>query len=108
MPGGELLHRKLDEQHQLDAAAEWIDGKIADLESIVNKLFSRFDQFWNGLGITDFGSPFDVLREGAGIVLDFIADIIRFAVDAALELLEMVKKFLLDKIVEFIKEKTTA
>lgn len=108
MPGGELLHRKLDEQHQLDAAAEWIDGKIADLESIVNSLFSRFDQFWQRLGITDFGSPFDVLREGAGIVLDFIADIIRFAVDAALELLEMVKKFLLDKIVEFIKEKTTA
>lgn len=108
MPGGELLHRKLDEQHQLDAAAEWIDGKIADLESIVNSLFSRFDQFWSRLGITDFGSPFDVLREGAGIVLDFIADIIRFAVDAALELLEMVKKFLLDKIVEFIKEKTTA
>lgn len=108
MPGGELLHRKLDEQHQLDAAAEWIDGKIADLESIVNGLFSRFDQFWNRLGITDFGSPFDVLSEGFGIVLDFIEDIIRFAVDAAKELLEMVKKFLLEKIVEFIKEKTTA
>lgn len=108
MPGGELLHRKLDEQHQLDAAAAWIDGKIAALEAIVNSLFSRFDQFWNRLGITDFGSPFDVLREGAGIVLDFIADIIKFAVDAAIELLEMVKKFLLSKIVEFIKEKTTA
>lgn len=108
MPGGELLHRKLDEQHQLDAASEWIDGKIADLESIVNGLFSRFDQFWNRLGITDFGSPFDVLSEGFGIVLDFIEDIIRFAVDAAKELLEMVKKFLLEKIVEFIKEKTTA
>ncbi len=108
MPGGELLHRKLDEQHQLDAAAAWIDGKIAALEGIVHNLFSRFDQFWGRLGITDFGSPFDVLREGAGIVLDFIADIIRFAVDAAVELLEMVKKFLLEKIVEFIKEKTTA
>ncbi|NOT50465.1 MAG: DUF4157 domain-containing protein [Chitinophagaceae bacterium] len=108
MPGGELLHKKLDEQHQLDAAAAWIDGKIADLESIVNSLFSRFDQFWNRLGITDFSSPFDVLSEGFGIVVDFIADIIRFAVDAAKELLEMVKKFLLDKIVEFIKEKTTA
>ena len=108
MPGGELLHRKLDEQHQLDAAAEWIDGKIAGLESIVNSLFSRFDQFWQRLGITDFGSPFDVLSEGFGIVLDFITDIIKFAVNAALELLEMVKKFLLDKIVEFIKEKTTA
>lgn len=108
MPGGELLHRKLDEQHQLDAAAEWIDGKIADLESIVNDLFSRFDQFWNGLEMDDLTSPMDVIREGAGIVLGFIDNIITFAVSAALELLEMVKKFLLDKIVEFIKENTNA
>ena len=108
MPGGELLHQKLDEQNQLDAAAEWIDGKIADLESIVNDLFSRFDQFWNGLGMTDLTSPMDVVREGVGIVLGFIDNIITFAVNAALELLEMVKKFLLDKIVEFIKEHTTA
>jgi phage-related protein len=108
MPGGELLHRKLDEQHQLDAAAEWIDGKIADLESIVNDLFSRFDQFWNGLEMDDLTSPMDVIREGAGIVLGFIDNIITFAVSAALELLEMVKEFLLDKIVEFIKEHTTA
>jgi hypothetical protein len=108
MPGGELLHKKLDEQHQLDAAAAWIDGKIGELESIVNSLFSEFDQFWNRLGITDFSSPFDVLREGAGIVLRFISNIIEFAIKAAKELLEMVKKFLLDKLVDFIKEKTTA
>ncbi|MBL7701139.1 MAG: DUF4157 domain-containing protein [Ferruginibacter sp.] len=108
MPGGELLYQKLDEQQQLDAAAAWIDGKITDLESIVDSLFSNFDQFWNGLGITDFGSPMDVLREGAGIVLGFIESIISFAVDAALELLEMVKDFLLEKIVEFIQEHTTA
>lgn len=108
MPGGELLHRKLDEQHQLDAAAEWIDGKIGELETIVNDLFSEFDQFWNDLEITDLRSPTTVIRNGANIVLRFINRIIDFAVDAAVELLEMVKKFLLDKIVEFIKEHTTA
>lgn len=108
MPGGELLYRKLDEQHQLDAAAAWIDTKIADLETIVDDLFTRFEQFWDDLGITDFRHPIQVIRTGANIVLDFIGNIIRFVVNAAVELLEMVKKFLLDKIVEFIKEHTTA
>ena len=28
VPGGNLLHKKLDEIHKLDAAAEWIDEKI--------------------------------------------------------------------------------
>ncbi len=108
MPGGTLLHRKLDEQHQLDAAAAWIDGKIADLESIVDGLFTEFDRFWNDLGITDFRSPMTVISNGAGIVLRFINNLIRFAVNAAMELLEMVKQYLLEKIVDFIKEHTTA
>lgn len=108
MPGGELLYQKLNEQHQLDAAAEWIDGQIANLETIVNDLFSDFDQFWNRLGIDDFTSPMQVLTDGANIVLRFINRIIDFAVNAAVELLEMVKEFLLQKIVDFIKENTTA
>ncbi|MEJ8816342.1 eCIS core domain-containing protein [Lacibacter sp. H407] len=108
MPGGELLHQKLDEQHQLDAAAEWIDGRIADLETIVNDLFSEFDQFWNELELLDLRSPTTVIRNGAAIVLRFINRIIDFAVSAAGELLEMVKQFLLEKIVDFIKEHTNA
>ncbi len=108
MPGGELLYQKLNEQHQLDAAAEWIDGQIANLETIVNDLFSDFDLFWNGLDIVDFTSPMRVLSDGASIVLRFIRRIIDFAMNAAVELLEMVKQFLLQKIVDFIKENTTA
>ena len=108
MPGGSKLHRKLDEQHQLDAAAAWIDGKISEIETLVNGLFSSLSRFWDDLGVTDLASPMAVLRRGANIVLGFIGDVVRFAVRAAEELLEMVKKFLLDKIVTFIKEKTTA
>jgi len=108
MPGGSLLHQKLDEQHQLDAAAEWIDGKISEVESLVSGLFSAIETFWNGLGVSDFTSPMDVLRRGANIVFGFIDNVIDFAVNTAKELLRMVKDFLLSKIVEFIKEKTTA
>jgi hypothetical protein len=108
MPFGNLLKDKLDAQGQLEAAATWIDGKIAGLESIVNDLFSEFDQFWNGIEFSITMSPMGILREGAGIVLRFINKVIDFAVDAAKELLEMIKTYLLDAIVTFIKEKTTA
>lgn len=108
MPGGNLLQQKLKEIELFDDAAEWIDGKLNDLDEIVNGLFNDFDQFWNELGITDFKSPMDVIRSGANIVLRFINRIITFAEDAALELLGMVKDYLLQKIVDFIKENTTA
>lgn len=108
MPGGELFKQKLQETGRLDAAAEWIDTKIAYLEDLVDGLFASFDNFWNALGLTDFGSPMDVLRRGFNIVYGFISDLINFAIDTAKELLRMVKDFLLSKIVEFIKTQTNA
>ena len=108
MPGGLLLHQKLEEQHQLDAAAAWIDEQIARVESLVNGLFSQIETFWNRLGITDLGSPMEVLRNAANIVLGFINRVIDFAVEAATELLAMIKEYLLTKIVDFIKTQTTA
>ena len=108
MPGGELLYRKLDEQHQLDAAAAWIDTQIASVTGLVEGLISEVQNFWNRLGITDVTDPIQVLRDGVSIVLGFINRVIDFAVNAAKELLEMVKQFLLTKIVDFVKEQTTA
>ena len=108
MPGGMLLHQKLQEQGQLDAAAAWIDGKIEELDSIVSNVTGSFTRFWNSLSIDRFSDPMDVIREGAGIVFDFISSIVSFAIRTAGELLQMVKNFLLNAIVDFIKERTTA
>jgi len=108
MPGGNLIQQKLNEEGLLDSAAEWIDRQIAGLEAIVDGLFSEFDRFWNGI---EFGldmSPMGVLRDGANIVQRFISNVIDFAVNAALEILEMIKDHLLNAIVDFIKENTTA
>lgn len=108
MPGGSLLHQKLDEIHLLDSAAEWIDRQIAAIETIVNNVYDQVSNFWNSLGVSDFTSPMEVLRRGANIVLGFINSVIDFAVNAAGELLKMVKDYLLAKIVDFIKEQTPA
>ncbi len=108
MPFGNLIQQKLNEEGLLDQAAEWIDGKIAGLESIVNDLFSEFDQFWNDIEFSLDMSPMGVLRDGSNIVLRFINNIISFAEDAAEEIVEMIKEALLNAIVDFIKENTTA
>lgn len=108
MPGGRLLHQKLDEQQQLEPAAAWIDTQLASVTELVGGLISEVQNFWNRLGITDLTSPMDVLRDGANIVMGFVNRVVSFAVQAARELLEMVKQFLLTKIVDFIKEQTTA
>lgn len=108
MPFGNLIQQKLNEEGLLDAAAAWIDGKIAGLESIVNDLFSAFDQFWNRIEFSLTMSPMDVLRDGANIVLGFINQVISFAENAAEEIVKMIKDALLNAIVDFIKEHTTA
>jgi hypothetical protein len=108
MPGGNHFKLKLQETGKLDAAAEWIDTRIAWLEDLVDGLFASFDAFWNRLGITDFRSPMDVLRRGFNIVFGFISNLISFAIDAAKELLRIIKDYLLSKIVDFIKERTNA
>lgn len=108
MPGGNLLYQKLDELHKLDAAAQWIDEKIGIVKDHVNGLLNEISNFWHSLGISDLASPLEVLKRGANIVLGFIGRVVDFAVTTAKDLLKIVKDFLLDKIVDFIKTQTPA
>jgi len=108
MPGGSMLQQKLVELQLLDRAAAWIDTQIARVEALVSGLIGELTSFWNGLGLLDLGSPLDVLRRGVSIVMGFISRVVDFAASVALELLGMVKDYLLGKIVDFIKEETPA
>ncbi|MBV4360532.1 DUF4157 domain-containing protein [Parasegetibacter sp. MAH-26] len=108
VPGGELLYRKLDEIHKLDDAAKWIDGKIAFVKEKVEGLKAAISAFLHGIEATDITSPLEVLKRGANIVFGFIKSVVDFAISSAKELLKMIKDFLLDKIVDFIKTQTTA
>jgi hypothetical protein len=108
MPGGNLLYQKLDELHKLDAAAQWIDEKIGAVKDHVSGLLTQISNFWHSLGISDLASPLEVLKRGANIVFGFIGRVVDFAVATAKDLLKIVKDFLLDKIVDFIKTQTPA
>ncbi len=108
MPGGRLLHQKLEELGALDEAAQWIDARIADVSSLVSGVVSRIERFIANLSLDSLASPSSVLEDAGSIIYNTIRDIISFAENAASELLAIVKRWLLDQVVGFIQEHTTA
>ena len=58
--------------------------------------------------IDDLASPTQIFEDAGNIIHSTISDVTDFAVSAAKELLEIVKRWLLTQLVDFIKEHTTA
>lgn len=108
MPGGNLLYDKLNELGALTEAEQWIDNGIAAVESLVSNVVSRVELFWNGLSLESLASPSQIFEDAGNIIHSTITEIIDYAVAAATELLEIVKRWLLTQVVDFIKEHTTA
>ena len=108
MPGGQLLYDKLNELGALTEAEQWVDRRIAGVEAIVHNVVSRVETFWNGLTLESLASPSQIFEDAGNIIHGTISDIVSFAREAATELLEIVKRWLLTQIVDFIKEHTTA
>jgi len=108
MPGGRLLHEKLTELGALDEAAQWIDNGIAAIEALVSNVVSRVESFWNGLTLESLASPSQIFEDAGNIIHSTISEVVDYAVSAATELLEIVKKWLLTQVVGFIRERTTA
>ncbi|MBV5311936.1 MAG: DUF4157 domain-containing protein [Prolixibacteraceae bacterium] len=108
MPGGNLLYDKLNELGALTEAEQWIDRRIVGIENLVSNVVSRVETFWNGLTLESLASPTQIFEDAGNIIHGTISDIVNFAKDAATELLEIVKRWLLTQLVDFIKEHTTA
>jgi hypothetical protein len=108
MPGGRLLHEKLTELGALDDAANWIDGQIVGVENLVDSVLTRVSQFIESITLERLGSPRDLFEEAGNIIYSTVQSIIDFAVKAGTELLETVKRFLIDQLVTFIREQTPA
>ncbi len=108
MPGGRLLHQKLNELGALDEAAAFVDRRITEIESIVHNVINRVEHFWNGLTLTSLASPRKIFEDAGNIIHSTISSIVDFAVNAASELLSIVKHWLLTQIVDFIRTRTTA
>lgn len=108
MPGGNLIYDKLNELGALTEAEQWIDNGIAAVESLVSNVVSRVEAFWTGLTLDSLASPSQIFEDAGNIIHSTISSIVDYAVAAATELLEIVKRWLLTQVVDFIKEHTTA
>ncbi|MFD2163350.1 DUF4157 domain-containing protein [Paradesertivirga mongoliensis] len=108
MPGGRLLHQKLNELGALNDAALWVDRQIATVAGLVHGVISRVSQFIESLNMERLASPRALFEEAGNIIHSTIQRIVDFAITAATELLETVKRFLLTQIVDFVKNHTTA
>ena len=108
MPGGRLLHEKLTELGALTEAEQFVDRQIAGLESLVSGVISSVEEFWRGISLTDLADPVAIFRRAGNIIHAVISNVISFAETAARELLAIVKRFLLNQLVGFIRSHTTA
>jgi hypothetical protein len=106
MPGGRLLHEKLTELGALDDAANWIDGQIVGVENLVDSVLSRVSQFIESITLERLASPRELFEEAGNIIYNTVQSVVDFAVKAGTELLETVKRFLIEQLVTFIREQT--
>jgi len=108
MPGGRLLHQKLTELGALLEAEQWLDRQIITIEALVSGVIGSIERFWNGITLERLASPRQIFEDAGNILYSTIRSIVDFAVTAATELLETVKRFLIEQIVSFIRTQTTA
>ncbi|AXY73793.1 DUF4157 domain-containing protein [Paraflavitalea soli] len=109
LPGGSMLQRKLEELGALDRAAAWLDTQLAGIEAIVANVRNEFFTAWEALGVRNIlDGPTAILRNFGSIIERAINNIVRFAVTAAEQLLSMVKEYLINQLVTFIREQTPA
>lgn len=106
IPNGETYKKKLQEQGNLTKAANWLDEQLGTLREIRPEVIAdNFRKFWNSLSLGDVRHPRKVLRELLSLFSRPINRIIQFAKSVAGKFLEIVKEYLLSKVVGFIKKK---
>ena len=109
IPGGSLLKQKLEELGILEQAAGWIDTQIDAVKGIVENVRNEFLDAWNALEPASILSgPLNIIRSFGTILERAINNIVSFAGRAAAELLDIIKKFLLSHIVDFVRNHTNA
>jgi len=107
-PFRRMLHQKLTELGALTAAESWVDTQIAAITSIVHGVENSIETFWNGLTLGDIAHPQAVFERIGNIIYNAIVSVKNFAVNAGVELLSIVKHFLLSQLVSFVRDHTTA
>lgn len=107
IPNGDALKQKLEEEDALDEAAQWLDEQIAELDISPSEIGAQLSAFWSSLSLADATRLPTVMNRLLNIIQGPVERIIRFAVNVASRLLQIVKDYLVSSLINFIKEQTT-
>jgi phage-related protein len=108
IPNGESLKQKLEEEGALAEAAQWLDNELLALDFSPSEIASQFAAFWSSLSISDVTRLPEVMQRFANIFLDPLERIRRFAINVASELLRIIKNYVVNALIGFIREHTNA
>lgn len=108
IPNGASFKAKLEQEGALGEAASWLDEQIALLTIKPSQIIANVVNFWNSLELSDIASPSSVLSRLASIFADPVQRVVQFARNVVGKFLEIIKKYVLSKLVVFIRDRTTA
>ncbi len=106
IPNGQLLKNKLEQEGALDEAAQWLDEQIELLDFSPADIGNQLLEFWNSISIADATRPGSVLKRFGNIIGAPISRLVRFAVNVGKQLLEIIKRYVQNSLIGFIKERT--
>ena len=108
IPGGAQLKEKLEEKGALDEAAQWLDDQIKEMNFNPSEIGGQLSAFWSSLSIGDVARVPTVMERLLNIIRRPVNRIIQFAKNVASKLLEIVKKYVVSSLIDFVKNQTTA
>ncbi len=100
---GEEQLRQMEETGSLQRAADWIDGAVARLDLSWESIQGMFARAWDLVSISSLMNPIGAFTELANIFLEPAGRILRFLVEVALKILQLIKDALIARLVAYAR-----
>ena len=106
IPYGKKIGEKLNELGALQQAEQWIDTKVSQAKELLGTIAGKISSFIRNIDLDQLKSPIKLLEHAASLIADGILAVTHFALTAGIELVNIIKKFLLKLLVNFIQKNT--
>ncbi|TQV87425.1 eCIS core domain-containing protein [Aliikangiella coralliicola] len=100
---GEEQLRQMEETGSLQRAADWIDGAVARLDLSWEAIQNMFSRAWDLVSIESLMNPIAAFQELANIFLEPAGRILRFLVEVAIKILQLIKDALISRLVAYAR-----
>ncbi len=102
--GGTMVKWVLDYFEATNPVANWLFDSVKRFSDLISSVESRFENFWNGLSISDVGDPEGVMGDVANLFQGIVTDIVSFVGEVGGEFLTIVTDLAIKVLATFVKE----